>query len=114
MMWHLARHVDQGSLKIPRGSILLHEETDPQSDACLSASELLDIALDLCHGAARASEQELSRRFTFLEGHSGPLSLLCAILTGCRRLQVCTAGEFAVHLQHVTPCLGQATDAVPP
>jgi hypothetical protein len=87
--WHLARHVKHGSLSIPRSSLLLSNEGNPQSDQVpLNSSEILDVALNACDRALAVTQSDAALHFTFLMGHSGPLSLKCAILTDSEHFKV--------------------------
>jgi len=98
MFFHLARHVQHGSLQIPRHVVILRPRGSQKPAASesnkrnspVTAEELYRLALTICDTAITATSQ-FPGRCTFLEGYAGPLALRCAILSALARHQVRSA-----------------------
>lgn len=95
MFFHLARHVQHGSLQIPRHVVILRPRGSQKPatsesnkrNSPVTAEELYRLALTICDTAITATSQ-FPGRCTFLEGYAGPLALRCAILSALARHQV--------------------------
>lgn len=99
MFFHLARHVQHGSLEIPRHVVILRPRgsqkpttaDSTKRNSPVTAEELYRLSLTICDTAITATSQ-FPGRCTFLEGYAGPLALRCAILSALGRNQVCSTG----------------------
>ena len=114
MFWHLARHVDHGSPRIPRHVVILRPRgsqksntQDTKRNSPVTAEELYRLALTICDTAIGATSH-FPGRCTFLEGYAGPLALRCAILSGLSRHQVLPLHRVCPHhlCAHACLCTG--------
>eukprot|EP00892_Ulva_mutabilis_P007654 jgi/Ulvmu1/5260/UM022_0054.1 len=116
MFFHLARHVQHGSLQIPRHVVILRPRNSQKPttsdtnkrNSPVTAEELYRLALTICDTAITATSQ-FPGRCTFLEGYAGPLALRCAILSALARHQ-----EAQQCAEALTAYVASAAAALPP